>query len=68
MNNLIWLLRASKWARNPPSARMVRLVLLVVAAGLAIAALEWLNLWPDWARLEEGRAPRIPREVSGSVP
>ena len=33
MNNLIWLLRAS-----------------------------------NWARLEEGRAPRIPREVSGPVP
>lgn len=61
MNNLIWLLRASNWARNPPSARIVRIVLLVVLAGLSIAALEWLNLWPDWARLEDGRALRIPR-------
>ncbi|MTD98918.1 hypothetical protein GIY56_01290 [Paracoccus sp. YIM 132242] len=61
MNNLIWLLRASKWARNPPSARSVKLVLAIVAAGLAIAALEGLDLWPDWATLEEGRAPRIPR-------
>ena len=61
MNNLIWLLRASRWARHPPSARSVRLVLVIVAAGLAIAALEWLALWPDWATLEEGRAPRIPR-------
>lgn len=60
MNNLIWLLRASKWARNPPSTRMVKLVLLVVFLGLAIIALEWLDLWPDWARMERGRMPRIP--------
>lgn len=61
MNNLIWLLRASKWARHPPSARMVRLVLLIVAGGAAIALLQWLGWWPDWATLEEGRAPRITR-------
>ncbi|MBK4215786.1 hypothetical protein JJJ17_07605 [Paracoccus caeni] len=60
MNNLIWLLRASKWARNPPSARTVKLVLLVIAVGLGIVLLEWLGLWPDWARMEHGRMPRIP--------
>lgn len=60
MNNLIWLLRASRWARHPPSARMVRLVLLIVAAGLVIAALEWLDLWPQWARQDNPRLPRIP--------
>ncbi|MGN7869611.1 hypothetical protein [Paracoccus sp. 22332] len=38
---------------------MVRLVLLVMAGALGIAALEWLDLWPDWARLEDGRLPRI---------
>lgn len=58
MNNLIWLLRAVRWARKPPSGRSVRLVLLVVAAGLSIALLEWLGLWPDWARLENPRLPR----------
>ena len=61
MNNLIWLLRASKWARNPPSARMVAVVLVVIALGLAILALEWLDLWPDWAQMERPRGPRIPR-------
>ena len=44
MNNLIWFLRASRWARHPPSARMVKLVLAIVAAGLIILALEWLEL------------------------
>ncbi|TBN39519.1 hypothetical protein EYE42_10890 [Paracoccus subflavus] len=60
MNNLIWLLRASRWARNPPGARKVRLVLLIMAAGLSIAVLEWLNLWPGWARLENARPPKPP--------
>ncbi|MDB6182501.1 hypothetical protein [Paracoccus fistulariae] len=60
MNNLIWLLRASKWARNPPSARMVKLVLLVLILAVVIVAMDWLGLWPDWARMERGRMPRIP--------
>ncbi|WP_410219409.1 hypothetical protein [Paracoccus sp. (in: a-proteobacteria)] len=61
MNNMIWLLRAAKWARRPPSARMVKLVLSIVAAGLVLVALEKLGLWPDWATLDSGRAPRVPR-------
>ncbi|MDP5307907.1 hypothetical protein [Paracoccus spongiarum] len=61
MNNLIWLLRASKWARNPPSARRVRLVLAIVALAIGVVVLERLGWWPDWARLEEGRAVRLPR-------
>lgn len=60
MTNLIWLLRASRWARNPPSARRVRLVLLIVATGLSIALLEYLDLWPDWARMDNPRLPRVP--------
>ncbi|SEO17502.1 hypothetical protein SAMN04489859_104114 [Paracoccus alcaliphilus] len=61
MNNLIWLLRATKWARNPPSARMVKLVLAIIAAAILIFAIEKMGLWPEWAQLEHGRAPRLPR-------
>lgn len=61
MNNMVWLLRAVKWARNPPSARMVRLVLGVIVLGLLVVLLEWLDLWPHWATMEHGRAPRLPR-------
>lgn len=61
MNNMIWLLRAVKWARRPPSAKMVKLVFAVIAAALVLLALENLGLWPDWAKLDEGRAPRLPR-------
>lgn len=61
MNNLIWLLRASKWVRNPPGARRVRLVLAIVALAVAIVALEKLGWWPEWAKMERDRAPRLPR-------
>lgn len=60
MNNLIWLLRASKWARNPPGPRMVRLVLVLILLGVVIVALERLGWWPDWGRMENPRAPRLP--------
>ncbi len=43
-----WLLRASRWARNPPSARRVYLVLGIVALCLALFAIERLFGWPDW--------------------
>ncbi|SNR43751.1 hypothetical protein EYF88_08710 [Paracoccus sediminis] len=61
MNNLIWLLRASKWARNPPRARTVKMIVAIIAVGFVIAGLERLELWPDWARLNEDRAPRASR-------
>ena len=35
-----WLLRASQWARNPPPARRVWLVLGVVALCLVLAGIE----------------------------
>ncbi|AUH35000.1 hypothetical protein [Paracoccus tegillarcae] len=61
MNNLIWLIRASRWARNPPSRRMVILVFTIVALGLALLGLEYFGFWPEWATLDQGRRPRIPR-------
>lgn len=61
MNNLIWLVRASRWARNPPSRRMVYLVIAIIAAGLVLVGLEHAGLWPDWATLDNPRRPRLPR-------
>ncbi len=61
MNNLIWLLRASKWVRNPPSARMVGLVLAILGAGLLILLFEKAGLWPEWAKLAPSSGHRLPR-------
>lgn len=56
MNNLNWLIRASRWARNPPAPRMVGMVLAIIALGLALKGLEHFGLIPDWAQMD--RQPR----------
>ncbi|WP_299841581.1 hypothetical protein [uncultured Paracoccus sp.] len=61
MNNLIWLVRASRWARNPPSKRMVMLVFCIIAVGLVLLGIERLGLWPDWATVNGPRRPHLPR-------
>jgi hypothetical protein len=48
MNVLVWLLRAKAWARHPPSAGQVVLVLGVIAACLLVAGFEHVVGWPDW--------------------
>jgi hypothetical protein len=45
--NLRWLLRMSRWARNPPASGRVKLVLGLIAALLLIAALEHFGVWPE---------------------
>jgi hypothetical protein len=55
--NPIWLLRMSKWARNPPSATRVKLVFGIIAVAAAIWGIEWMGWWPEWATAE-----RIPRK------
>ncbi len=58
MNGWTWLLRASRWARNPPSEKRVLLVLAVIGICLVIFGIEKLGLWPDWATTQ--RVPRNP--------
>ena len=53
--NLHWLMRMSRWARNPPSWARVKLVLAVVAACLALWGIELIWGWPD-ALTVNGRA------------
>ena len=61
MNNLIWLIRASRWARNPPSARRVRLILAIIAICLVIVGIEWMGWWPDWATMDRPRGIHLQR-------
>ncbi|MDJ0822126.1 MAG: hypothetical protein QNJ09_10020 [Paracoccaceae bacterium] len=57
--NPLWFLRMSKWARNPPSAKRVKLVFAIVALCFVLFAIErWIG-WPDALSVE--RAPRFPR-------
>jgi hypothetical protein len=50
--NQNWLLRMSRWARNPPSTKRVTLVFAVIALAFAIWGIERLGYWPDWASAE----------------
>ena len=53
-----WFLRMSQWARNPPSAKKVMLVLGVIAFCLALYAVErWIG-WPEALTVE-----RMPRGI-----
>jgi len=45
--NLLWFLRMSKWARNPPSAQRVVFVFSIIAVALCIFALEYFGWWPE---------------------
>ena len=42
------LLRLSRWARRPPSARQVAIFAGVLAAGLLIAGIEKMGWLPDF--------------------
>jgi hypothetical protein len=61
MNELRWLLRAKRWAQNPPSATRVRLVVGVVLLCAALFAVERFLGWPDWLTLEPLKRPHINR-------
>lgn len=54
MNLQIWLLRAARWLRHPPSPQRLALIAVVVALALALAGLDYLGLWPQALTLAPG--------------
>ncbi|KPU84165.1 hypothetical protein JI58_05450 [Marinosulfonomonas sp. PRT-SC04] len=58
--NLRHLLRMSKWARNPPSEKKVKLVIGIVMICLILFAIErWIGV-PDWLQMTPQRRGWIP--------
>ncbi|MGB3279935.1 MAG: hypothetical protein WBA92_12145 [Pseudorhodobacter sp.] len=45
--NYLWLLRMSKWVRNPPSPTRVKLVLGVILICLLVFGIEYFFGWPE---------------------
>ncbi len=45
--NTHWLLRAARWARNPPSAGRVKFVLAIIAVCIGLYAIERFVGWPE---------------------
>lgn len=60
--NLIWLVRMSRWVRNPPSPQRVKLVLGIIALCLILIAIEHFWGWPEWLTTNgtgRGGMPRL---------
>jgi hypothetical protein len=52
-------LRMARWARRPPSAQRVRLVLAVIALSLAVAGLGKLFGTPEWMQVNDLQRGRL---------
>lgn len=59
--NLHWLLRAKRWAQNPPSRRQIQLVGLVLGICIALYAVEQIWGWPEWLTPNQTGRGRILR-------
>lgn len=46
--NFGWLMRAKRWAQNPPSMGRVKFVLGIIALCVVLYAIERLYGWPEW--------------------
>lgn len=58
-----WLLRMARWARHPPSARMVWLVVGVVLGAALLVGIERFVGWPDALTTTGGGRPLVPGMV-----
>ena len=53
----LWLFRMSRWARKPPSAKAVKMVLIILTICFVVYAIErWIG-WPDALTVERVRRP-----------
>jgi len=59
--NIRQFLRMSRWARNPPSAKRVKLVLLVLAICLVLFGIERVFGWPAWLTVNTSPRGRLGR-------
>lgn len=58
--NLLWLLRMRRWAQRPPGWRRVKLGFWVLAACLALVAIERTFGWPEALTVAPMSGPRLP--------
>ncbi len=53
-----WLLRAKRWAQNPPSPAKIKLVAGIVLFCIVLFAIERVWGWPDWLTPNDLRRSR----------
>ncbi|PTN02657.1 hypothetical protein C8N32_10527 [Rhodovulum imhoffii] len=54
--NYRWLLRAKRWAQNPPSEGRVKFIAAIILLCAALFAIDRLVGWPQW--LTPNQVPR----------
>ncbi len=59
--NPMWFIRMARWARHPPSRRMIQVVGLVLGLALVLWGIEHFFGWPEWLTVNGGRRgmPRL---------
>ena len=57
--NYRWLLRAKRWAQNPPSEGRVKFVLAIIAACVALYLYDLAYGWPEWLTVDQ--KTRVPK-------
>jgi hypothetical protein len=50
--NVMWLVRAKRWAKHPPSPKRIKLVFGVVLVCLILVGIEKFIGVPDWMQLD----------------
>ena len=59
--NPIWFLRMARWARRPPSARIVAIWAVVILLCLGVAGFELMFGWPEaLTPANPGGVPKVP--------
>ncbi len=53
--NIRWLLRAKRWAQNPPSVSRMKFVFGIIVLCLLLVVIEKLFGWPDALTLSRTR-------------
>ena len=46
--NLMWFLRAKRWAQNPPSRNKIKFVGAIVVGCAVLYGVELVWGWPEW--------------------
>jgi len=46
--NLMWFLRAKRWAQNPPSVGKIKMVGAIIAVCATLYGIELVWGWPEW--------------------
>ncbi|MBV7409849.1 hypothetical protein [Maritimibacter sp. DP1N21-5] len=54
-------IRMSKWARNPPNARQVKLFFIVLGLCLVLFGIDRVIGWPEWLTVDGTPSGKINR-------